>query len=79
MNAQGKMGVAGRMSNPAALPKFRAYNGKGELLAQGFLDTKGNTTSVYSDKSETVHFVFGDGQWGKSTDVKHTSFEKQTP
>jgi type VI secretion system secreted protein VgrG len=72
MNARGKIGVANRMSKAAALPKFRAYNEKGELLAQGFVDTKGNTPPVFSEKPETVRFVFGDGQWGKSADVKHT-------
>jgi hypothetical protein len=36
------------------------------------VDARGYTPPVYSDKPETVRFVFGDGQWGKSADVKHT-------
>ncbi|WP_168224845.1 DUF2345 domain-containing protein [Rhodoferax aquaticus] len=71
INAVGKVGVVGSQTKAAALPKFRAYNDTGELLAQGFLDSKGNTPPIYSDKPETVRVVLGDGPWGKSADVKH--------
>jgi len=52
---------------------YRAYDSTGKLLAQGRLDTHGNTQPIYTDRPEKIRIALGDGAWIRSADANHGS------
>ncbi len=51
--------------------RYRAYDSKGKLLAQGRLDAQGNTQAIYTDRPEKIRIALGDGAWIRSADADH--------
>jgi hypothetical protein len=41
------------------------------LLASGVLNDKGQTTSIYTDKPESIKVYVGNGAWVKQADSTH--------